>query len=194
VLPVFVVLSLAPVADATPEELEPLPTPPRTSAPPWQAPRTEGGGVADEGVPSHPTKLRKSGEANQCLLVQGGLGGEPATQFDCDTFLDQYWYFDGPYDYGDGIFWWQLRNVSSGKCLESKDAVGAEPVVQDECDNRSLSQYWRMSGDSSVPSRIMNLGDAMCIAVLAPDPGRAANRIQCESRVADMLFTRADHY
>jgi hypothetical protein len=194
VVTVIVMLSLASAPDAMTRNSEPLPTPPSTSAPPSRVPRNEGDGVTKQEIPSHPTKLRKSGEANQCLLVQGELMGTPATQFNCDTFRDQYWYFDGPYDYGDGVLWWQLRNMNSGKCLMSQDAADTKLIVQAECDNRSLNQYWSMSADSSTPSWITNLNHAKCIAVFAPDPGLEAIQVECESRVADQLFTRVDHY
>jgi hypothetical protein len=122
--------------------------------------------------------------------------GTPATQFDCDTFSGQYWIFDGPYDYGDGVLWWQVKNMMSGKCLMSQYVAATEskPIVQAECDSRSLNQYWWMSQDSSSPSRIMNLKDAECIAVSAPDPGREAIPIGCEASIAGRLFTRIDHY
>jgi hypothetical protein len=79
--------------------------------------------------------------SSKCMLVQGAADHNPAVQFQCLDYADQYWTF---HYYGNvqGEWLW-VRNVNSGKCLVVHGGSDGAPLVQFPC-TEYVDQAWRL--------------------------------------------------
>jgi Ricin-type beta-trefoil lectin domain len=157
--------------------------------PPCSGPDRRG---ADVAAPPGSTRL-VAAHSDKCVTIKGGLSVQevPAYQVTCTRTAGAQWYFqrmEPPRP--DGVTY-QIRNTSTGMCLDSRISERrvseASVVVQRPCVDDSLSQSWRFEATGrradSTEGRFVNVEHKDCLNVNggAVTDGAPIIRWQCEN-------------